>query len=132
MNHVHLSSEGKAVSRVEARRASITWTQALRVGAIIVALAAVLLGARELHLTRVAVEELPAKVDGVSGRLDAMMNTAGKSPHASCPAHDGKPAVDLGQPFDCANKDDGQCVKTPSGESLTIGVAEFRCKAGRL
>lgn len=84
-------------------------------------------------------DALSAHVDALAVRLDrfAPASTAapssGAPQHRTCPAHDGKPEVDLGVEQPCPGKpDDGMCLKLPSGEWIPFSVAAARCQAGKL
>jgi hypothetical protein len=87
----------------------------------------------EAHKARLEQQATRDRIDtliGVERDLLAAVNP--KAKHAICPAKDGRPEVDMGAPFDCPNKDDGQCLKTPKGETLPVSVAGARCEAGKL
>jgi hypothetical protein len=90
-------------------------------------------GVGEVHKLHLDAQAIKDRVDVTTASVRELTHAVNpKADHAICPAKDGRPEIDMGVPFECPNKDDGQCLKTPSGETLPVSVAGARCQAGKL
>ena len=84
------------------------------------------------HKAALEVEATRSRVDvGVGVTRELVHLAAPKADHFVCPAHDGRPEVDMGVAFPCPNPDDGMCARW-NDQTLTASAADARCKAGKL
>lgn len=111
------------------------WSARILAGAAVLAFPVLCLMAAEAHKARLDIEALKDRVDVTTSAVRDLTHTVNpKADHMVCPKSVSHLAddIDLGAPFTCPNSDDGQCVKTPKGETLFVSVAGARCSAGKL
>lgn len=121
------SLEGKLIEARSPLAARVTMAATLGIFALC------FVGMGELHKLHLDMQAAKDRVDVTTGAVRELTHAVNpKADHAICPAKDGRPEIDMGVPFECPNKDDGQCLKTPSGETLPVSVAGARCAAGKL